>query len=254
MRITKGNRKRQFVYNVKLGRTQVKRLMLDGNQIWPSGERIRTLAIEPPTDPYWVHALDAVKSGASSSRFIGVTIAGRTYLVNATYNSKPLAQYSLGVLDFGADGPPFGDVKEGDTLTFSVYSPARESLMYEGEAVCKLPYLSNTCLHVQFKKGKKKRWAGRRFTVTGQPGGVVHYGGSCETSEHKRGTKVRILPQNTHKWYNKVYNNSMPTGETELHIDTAGIGSSYGGGGVKFLWPKFSKSIKTKVTAVTLYE
>lgn len=260
MRITYGKDRRRFVYGWAVGRTPAKRVMLAGQQIWPGGEdRVRRIALdmselEGDHDAwaYWVHALDATAASASARCYMGFSLAGRQYRVNSTYNGIARAVYSLGELDFGENGPPLGDVRVGDVVELTAVVPERFSLEYEGDGnVCPFPYLSGTQLQVRFYKGKKKRWAGRRFTVTGRSGGVVHFGGSCETSEHKRKTKTRVLPGNTHKWYNAVYNNGMVEGETELVVDTAPMGSG-SGYGVSLVWPAFRKTFKVNVSAVEL--
>lgn len=258
MRITYKEAKRRFVYNWKAGRTQVKRVMLKREQIWPGGEdRIRRVALdmselEASIDrAFWEHALDATAAVASERCHLGFTIAGRPYRVNTTYNGIARAMYSFGTLDFGENGPALSDLRVGDELELVAVIPERESLEYDGSEVCVLPYLRGSQLRVRFEKEKKKKWAGRRFTVTGRPGGVVHFGGSCETSEHKRGAKTRVVPANTHKWYNPVYNDKMVPGEQELVIDTSAIGSG-GGLGVALLWPAFKKSFKLVVTAIEI--
>ena len=259
MRITYKEAKRRFVYNWKAGRTQAKRVMIKREQIWPGGEdRIRRVALdmselEASIDrAFWEHALDATAAVASERCHLGFTIAGRPYRVNTTYKGIARAMYSFGTLDFGENGPALSDLRVGDELELVAVIPERTSLEYEGEgAVVPLPFISDTQLRVRFNKNKKRRWAGRRFTVTGRPGGVVHFGGSCETSEHKRGAKTRVLPGNTHKWYNPVYNDEMVPGEQELVIDTSAMGSG-GGLGVALLWTAFRKVFKVKVTAIEI--
>ena len=250
---------RRFVYGWKVGQRSAKRVMRNRQQIWPGGEdRIRRVALdmgelEASIDrAFWEHALDATAAVASERCHLGFSIAGRPYRVNTTYNGIARAMYSFGTLDFGENGPALSDLRVGDVVELTAVVPERFSLEYEGDGnVCPFPYLSGTQLQVRFNKGKKKSWAGRRFTVTGRPGGVVHFGGSCETSEHKRGTKTRVLPGNTHKWYNPVYNDEMVPGEQELVIDTSAMGSG-GGLGVALLWPAFNRVFKVKVTAIEI--
>lgn len=258
MRITYKWEKRRFVYNWKAGRTQAKRVMLKREQIWPGGEdRVQRVSLdmselEGDHDAwsYWVHALDATAASASGQCFLGFSIAGRPYRVNTTYNGIARAVYSLGELDFGENGPALGDVRVGDELSLLAVIPNRESLEYEGSGnVCPLPYIRDTYLRVRFEKYKKKEAAGRSFSVTGSPGGVVHFGGWWYTSEHKRGTKERVLPGDAENWENPVYNNGMVVGEKELVIDTEGVGSGRDRG-VTLLWPAFKKIFKLKITSI----
>ena len=67
MRVTHGNRKRLYVYGIRIGETPVKRVMYGGRQIWPSNDdRAASLAVDmsffPGTEDeaYWLHALNAV--------------------------------------------------------------------------------------------------------------------------------------------------------------------------------------------------
>ncbi len=262
MRITYKGDKRRFVHNWKAGRTQAKRVMIKREQVWPGGgARIRRVAfdlseLEASRDlAYWLHALEATAAVSSERCYLGFEVAGRKYRVNTTHDGIALVMYSLGAIDFGENGPGMGDLLVGSEITLTANIPARESLEYNGEGLeLPLPYLTDTQLRVCFSKGKKRKWAGRRFEVQGQPSQVVHYGGSCETSEHKRGKKTRILPGNTHKWYHRVYNNVMEAGDKSLVIDSVPRGSATQSHGVTLLWPAFKKTFTLKVTALEYYE
>ncbi len=259
MRKTIGKLIRKYLYDKRLGDRRVVEIYRDGEKIWPTlSDTVYSCVIDvnelegSVNRAWWLHALDAVaKLGASAECYIKLTAGGRDYMLGATFGNWSLAGYDgRATVVFGDNGPLWDKLQPGDTVTVQLRVPGRESEEFEGQSVCYLPHLTKTQMRVVFHKGQKRRWAGRRFTVTGQAGGVVHWGGSCETSEHKRGQKTRVLPGNTHKWYNRVHNDAMVVGETSLHIDTAAIGSG-GGGGLTFLWPGFTTTLRLKVSAVT---
>lgn len=258
MRATNGKRVRKYVYDVRLGDNKAAALYRGDKKLWPTlSDTVYSCVMDvnelegSVNRAWWLHALDAVSRGVGSECYMKLRAGGREYMLGATFGNWYLAEYDgRATVVFGDNGPLWEKLQPGDEVSVELRVPARESAEFEGQSVCYLPYLTNTRMRVVFHKGQKRRWAGRRFRVTGQAGGVVHYGGSCETSEHKRGKKTRVLPGNTHKWYNRVYDNSMVAGETQLDIDTAAIGSG-GGGGVTFLWPGFMTRLRFKVSAVT---
>lgn len=256
---TNGKLVRKYVYDVRLGGSKAVALCRGEKKLWPTlSDTVYSCVLDVNEFEgtfewaYWQHALDAVaKLGGSLECYMKLTAGGREYMLEGTFGSWYKAGFDgRATVTFGDDGPLWERLRPGDEVSVELRVPARESEEFEGESVCYLPFLSGTGLRVVFHKGQKRRWAGRVFKVTGQPGGVVHYGGSCETSEHKRGRKTRVLPGNTHKWYNRVYDDSMVEGERELAIETAAIGSG-GGGGVTLLWPGFKRIIRFKVSAVT---
>ena len=259
MRVTNGKRVRKYVYDVRLGDNTAAALYCGDRKLWPTlSDTVYSCVLDvnelegSVNRAWWLHALDAVgKLGASAECHMKLTAGGREYMLGSTFGGWYLAEYDgRATVVFGDNGPLWEKLQPGDVVTVQLRVPGRESEEFEGQRVCYLPHLTKTQMRVVFHKGKKKRWAGRRFNVTGQPGGVVHWGGSCETSEHKRGQKTRVLPGNTHKWYNRVHNDAMVVGETQLAIDTVAIGSG-GGGGLTFLWPGFTTTLRLKVSAVT---
>lgn len=187
MRVTFGQFRRRFVYNIKVGDKQVKRVMWNGQQVWPSDEdRVRTLALdmsllEGSTDnAYWIHAMEATAAASSASCCLTVTIAGRKYCVNTGYNGYPVVKYSLGVLDFGEDGPLLEDVRVGDELGLKVVVPKRTHGVFSGAIFGEtrsdsvgLPVLAGTQVVYDQACGRRKHWSHSRLTVTGFPSGEV---------------------------------------------------------------------------------
>ena len=262
MRKTIGKLVRRYLYDKRLGDRKVAAIYRGGVKVWPSlSDTAYSMVIDvnelegSVNRGWWLHALDAVeKLGAGAECYIKLTAGGRDYMLGSTFDNWYLAEFDgRATVVFGDNGPLMEKLHPGDEVSVELRVPARESAEFNGQCVCYLPHLTRTQMRVVFHKGQKRRWAGRRFRVTGQAGGVVHWGGSCETSEHKRGKKTRVLPGNTHKWYKAVHNDAMVAGETQLDIDTAAIGSG-GGGGVTFLWPGFTTTLRLKVSAVTRHD
>lgn len=261
MRKTIGKLVRRYLYDKRLGDRKVVAIYRDDVKVWPSlSDTAYSMVIDvnelegSVNRSWWLHALDAVSKGAGPECYMKLTAGGRDYMLGKTFDNWYLAEFDgRATVVFGDNGPLMEKLHAGDEVSVELRVPARESAEFEGQCVCYLPHLAKTRLRVVFHKGQKRRWAGRRFRVTGQAGGVVHWGGSCETSEHKRGKKTRVLPGNTHKWYNAVHDDAMVAGETQLLIDTAAIGSGIGGG-LTFLWPGFTVTLRFKVSAVTRHD
>lgn len=263
MRKTIGKLVRRYLYDKRLGDRKVAAIYRGGVKVWPSlSDTAYSMVIDvnelegSVNRGWWLHALDAVSKGASSECHMKLTAGGRDYMLGNTFDNWYLAEFDgRATVVFGDNGPLMEKLHPGDEVSVELRVPARESSEFEGQAVCDLPHLTKTQMRVVFSKGRERRWAGRRFRVTGQAGGVVHWGGNCDTSEHKRGEKTRVLPGWTKKWYNRVHNDAMVAGETQLNIDTTAIGSATRGlGGVTFLWPGFTTRLRFKVSAVVRHD
>lgn len=224
-------------------------LWVGDDRIWPDVTGSGGFVIQLPAAgtleyQYWLHAVDASEEG--NAGYMKFTVDGTDFYINSGPNGSEVVQLRGDIISLSRKQMELIGGQLGVTICIHAEIQDRSSKQYEGTALCFLPYLKDTQLKVVFGKGKKRRWAGRKFTVSSRESGVVHYGGSCETSEHKRGTKTRILPANTHKWYNRVYNNTMQVGETMLQIETKAIGSGTGGG-VTLMWPAFRKDFELEV-------
>ena len=264
MRKTFGKFVQRYLYDKRLGDRKVVAIYRDGVKIWPTlsdtaySMVIDMNALNGSVNRAWLlHALDAVKQmGVSLECYMKLRAGGRDYMLGATFDDWYLAEYDgNATVVFGDNGPLMENLRPGDEVSVELRVPARESAEFEGQCVCYLPHLTGTQMRVVYRKDEKDRWAGRRFTVTGQEGDVVHWGGSCETSEHKRHTHRRLLPGWTKKWRHRVHDDTMVAGETQLNIDTTAIGSAKRGlGGVTFLWPGFTTRLRFKVSAVVRHD
>jgi len=259
MRVTQGKYVRRFVYGMAVGQQKVKRVMMGGRQVWPGNElRVRQIILNmlPVTyganEQYWLHAMDAVAAKSSPDCYVGFNIAGREYRVRTTYGVYPLVRLEYGVLDFGADGPLWEDVRVGDHLNVEVVIPARKSDTYTDvvEAECPLPWLSGTRATVQWHKGRKKKQAGVRWLIEG---GHAHLGGLNYTDAHKRRTFYREVPEDKHKWVERVQNGAMVSGVNSLKVTAQPHGAA-SEPGVTLRWPAFRKVFRFYITGVTKYE
>lgn len=259
MRVTNGNLVRRYVYDVRLGEERAVALYHGDTKLWPTlGDTVYSCVLDVNALygsllwAYWLHALDAIKWRCDGMCYIHLWAGGREYMLGSTFGKWNLAAYDSerATVVFGDNGPLWEKLQPGDEVLVSLQIPPRTSVEFDGTNVCYLPFISHTKLSVAWYKSKKRKWAGRSFCVAGSPSGTVHFGGSCETSMHKRLLYTRILPTNTHKWKDAVYNGAMVKGDTLLHIDSSALGSGIDGG-VSLLWPGFTQSLKFKVSAVT---
>ncbi len=261
MRITNAALVRKYLYDARLGDTKAVALYHGDTKLWPTlSDTVYSCVLDVNEFThsmewaYWLHALAAVQSQCNAECYLKLTAGGRDYMLGATFGSWYKADFDgRATVTFGDDGPPAERLSVGDTVTIEARIPARKSELFEGEAVCLLPFLTDTRLSVEWYKKQKRRYAGRRFTVTGLASSTVHFAGTCETSEHKRGRKVRVLPGNTHRWHNAVYNGQMQLGDSSLSVSTSPTGSG-GNGGVAFLWPPFTKVFRFKVDVLTRHD
>lgn len=261
MRVSLGKFVRRYVYGVRMGERRVAAIYHGGKLIWPTlSDTVYSAVLDVAgiedtlAGAQFRHALEAVrKKGVSEACYILMNAGGREYMLSAGFGRYDVAAWDgHATVVFGDNGPLSEALQAGDEVTLNLVVPTRTTALYEGEARCSLPFLPDTCLNVWWSKGQKKVAAGRWFTVKGFPSGVVHFGGLCDTSEHKRNTYVRVLPGNTHKWFNAVYNGAFVPGDTGLEVST-GLSGSGLGGGVSFTFPKFTATIKMRVSAVTMH-
>lgn len=243
---------RSAVCGVRLGTMRVERLMHGRELVWPTlSDTVAKAILDVPAldgtleGAYWAYALGSLDAGGQ----VFVRVGRREYVLDGEYKQYDRAHYDgAGGLEFGDNGPFMEDLQAGDEVEVHLVVPSRKSEVYRSDSIC-LPYLEGTDLIVTWHKGQKKVQAGRRFTVTGVPSGMVHFGGHCYTDEHKRHDQTRVLPGNTHKWAEAVYDGSFVPGDTSMDIDTEPTGSG-GGGGLQFLFPDVEARFKVKVTGV----
>lgn len=262
MRVTFGQFKRRFVYNIKVGDKQVKRVMWNGQQIWPGEEeRVRSISLDTSgldgtvDAKYWIHAINAVAGVSSPNCYVGFRIAERPYCVNSTYNGTALAKFSLGELDFGEDGPLLQDVRVGDELVLTAVIPELEG---EGRVIegyersftmeWALPLIGGTRFRIELRNYSRKRstyGAVTKFCST--PSGTEFKGFSV--SKHQG---VRMTGKDT------VTDAALPlsdTGCTATAYTTGGCYYDPSKGQYQYVypvWPAFKRVFRFRVTAVTM--
>lgn len=262
MLLTLGKVVRKNVCGVRLGEERVAEVRHGGVLIWPTlTDTIARCVLDVTAldgtlaGARFAHALAALDElGASEECFVMLRAGGREYMLGSGFGLWDVAGWDgHATVDFGDYGPLGEALKVGDKVSLRLVVPSRHSAVYGGEAVCALPFLEGTDLIVTWHKGQKKVRAGRSFTVTGEPSGVVHFGGLCYTDEHKRHDQTRVLPGNTHKWAEAVYDGSFVPGDTSLSIETETTGSG-SSGGVQFLFPAIEATVRLDVVAVTYHD
>ena len=200
MRVTHGRFAREYVYDLRLGKRQVKRLMRGGVQLWPTAEeRVGTVALDLTLPDgtldgaYWEHALELVGLASSEVCHVRVLAGGREYNLQSTYGVWNRCVLRHGVLDFGDKGPLVQALRVGDDVVMEAVVPLHEGVhVAAGENASAdgdtgLPWLPGTGLRVVVYKGRKRESAGCRFEVVGLPSGVVHVAGYGQKNGHCRG-------------------------------------------------------------------
>lgn len=263
MKVTLGDKKRKFVYDVLFGERHVNRIMYAGRKIWPDeSERVATMSLDMSVledsveGVYWMHALTAVSSASSDECYMLLRAGGRDYMLQTTFDKWKKATYSAGTVDFLGDGPMRESLRIGDTVTVQLVMPQRQStiiggdqLGYEGYQWVNYsigryvtgdypPTIPNTSVRGFFSKGQKEVSTGTRIMVTDSNGEVL---------------VDRHIQQNGH-------------GRAFLNWDYGTVGYSPGSSGVVltvvphlargpwggyFVYPAFSQTINLTVIGLT---
>lgn len=266
MRVTLGNRRRSYVYGIRIGETPVKRVMYGGGQIWPSNDdRVASLAVDMSSFPgtadeaYWLHALDAVENFSSRNRYMKLTAGGRSYLVNSAYGTWNKAEYSMGVFSFGDEGPLFQDVRAGDTVTVEAVIPDRYDTQFAvtassgsgGSGEWSLPWLPGTRLWAQLDKWQKRVSSHADFTLKGLPSGTVHVAGNVHKNGHNRDTVTCEAPAQSgvrladgSVW---AASGALVNGDDSLACAVSNVNTTFR---FKPHYPAFRRTWRFKVTAV----
>lgn len=266
MRVTLGNRKRLYVYSIRIGETPVKRVMYGGRQIWPSNDdRAASLAVDmsffPGTEDeaYWLHALNAVENFSSRNRYMKLTAGGRSYLVNSVYGTWNRAEYGMGAFRFGDEGPLFQDVRAGDMVTVEAVVPDRYDAQFavtadsgsSGSGEWSLPWLPGTRLWAQLDKWQKRVSSHADFTLKGFPSGTVHVAGAVHKNGHNRDTVtceapaqagVRLADGSV-----STASNALVNGDGFLACSVSNVNTTFR---FRLHYPAFRRTWRFKVTAV----
>lgn len=263
MRVTLGNAKRRFVYDVKFGSRQIRRIMYGGKQIWPDDtERVATMAVDMSgmegslDGAYWVHALEAVRAGCGEKCHMKLRAGGRDYLLQTTYGKWKKAVYDAGVVDFLGNGPLREDLRVGDTVKVSLVVPQVKTgsiggsqSRYEAQALWNYengryvtsqypPTIPHTSVHGFFCKGQKKVSTGNRIIVRAS-GGRVLMDKHLQQNGHRRGE------------YDWDWGTVGFCQGCEYVTLTVVPHQSRGPWGGYFIYPAFTRSIRLKVTGLT---
>ena len=201
----------KYIYSVYLGDRPLSSIYQGHNKIWPdNANRITAITLDTSRLPgsidgaYWEHALRAIASGATPSRFIRLT-SGRVYSINSPYATYPVAWYEgNGRISYPYQtGPLANSLKEGDNVTLQlvipgfdsiritgtqaegqhqIYNPANKTLTYTYP-----PAIPGTIVRRFFSKGQKKISTGVRTMVQSFPSGAILHDAYRQQNGHGRG-------------------------------------------------------------------
>lgn len=227
-------------------------------EVWAGDEKVypdervtvRDIVLSEADGHYWLHAKEAAKAGLA---MMVMTLGGRQFHLYHGDGTLPILPEVGGAFRASEfDGILLSDCIDA-TVTVSANVPSRTSEQAKNdELVLDVPWLPGSKVMARWSKGKKRKWAGCAVRVTGLSSGTVHCAGSCETSQHKRGWKSHLMPDDTHKWYNAVWKDELVAEDRKLHLWCQGVGSSGDSGRVEVIFPAFERSWQLKVLGVTL--
>lgn len=261
MRITYKRDRRRFVYNWKAGSTQVKRVMLKREQIWPDTEtRVRTMRLDMESlktghgEAYWKLALAATAVTSSENSCVTLTVAQRKYCVNTGFDNYPVVKYSLGVLDFGEDGPPLQDVGSEVEVVAVVPSTTGEKKIieaYERKFLIEwdMPLIEGCRFGMELRNFSRKRSTYSDFgKIKSLPSGTSWNGArGVRTLKHNRSPRTVVA----------IKDADVPESDTRCSCEFYTSGGCYydpGKGQYQYafpVWPAFKKVFRFKVAETT---
>lgn len=266
MRVTYDRHVRDYVYDMRLGTQQVRKLMYGARQIWPTDEeRVATAALDlrlpdgTLDGAYWQHALTLVGAASSETCHMRVEAGGRLYNLQTTYGTWNLALLNMGVLNFGDKGPLVNALRVGDLVKVRAVIPVHDGVRASAgenagcESVGYLPWLPGSSLGVLLHKGRKKSSAGVGFSVVGQGSGRVHINGFAQKNGHCRGSywgEAWARGGGVINGWVHSGNDEYAEGDTGLKV----TGSFYNAGSGKLTvrFPAFVREWEFEVTAITV--
>lgn len=269
MRVTNGTRFiNSFVENVRLGDLAVSHVCLGDNQLYPEDtSSMRRLTVELPKEgtlewAYWAHAIAAVQDLVTPKRYMQLTVGGGRYMVRSSFNALPSVMFeSNGVFLFYPDeGASLHSVGPGDSVEVKAVIPVIDDIPLSirdqdgsGSRSYSLPFLPDTGLYVQWRKGQKRKSAGVNFTLSGSGSGLVHIQGRGQKNGHGRGNTVSDVAW---PWFCGVVNgstrswlNAFVDGDTGMSLTMRGFNSCNALIG-RPRYPAFMKTFLLKILSV----
>lgn len=264
MRITIGRFKRRYLYDCRLGCRRVVKKMKGGVQIWPTLPdlvRYAVLDVSPLEGTlegaYWAHALDAVRSQSSESRYMRLQAGGKSYHLLTSFGQYDVAGYDHATLDFGDHGPLASRFGVGDEVEVRVQVPQREwphlAYGYWGASSMQydVPFIPGMAVRVRVQKGRKKVSAGVSFWLRGVGSNAAHIVGNAQKNGHCRGQywgTAYAGPGWVIDGCVQSFSNHYVPGDSGLSLGFQGY---FGGEGEGFLVsPKFARVFRLKVVDV----
>lgn len=258
MRVTHGEKKRRYVYEMRLGEQRVARVYHGQQMIFPTlkdtlaGCVLDVVATENTlAGAFFEHALQAVTAGASEGCHLLMDAGGRTFSLGAEYGRYPVAGYDgHGGVSFGEAGPLASALRVGDEVTLRLTVPARESESFKspGQNVgfsetWAARWLPGTTMVYSHYKGQKKVCSWASGEVRGRQSGKVyiaalwhnHPGHGRWSNTHAVSEVPGLVPD----YADAAFDVSMQ------------VGGSSGIVYCKLLFPAFSETLKMRVIATT---
>lgn len=263
MRISLGKLVRRYVYGVRLGEQRVTAIYHGDKLIWPTlSDTVYSAVLDVASiedtlqgSQFW-HALEAVqKKGAAADCYILLTAGGREYML-----ARGFGRYDVAAWDghatavFGDNGPLSEALKAGDEVTLKLVVPetATTKAASPGQNVgfshtWETRWLPGTTLVYSHYKGQKKVCAWASGKLTAQPSGKLYV--TAPWHNHPGHGRPPYL---THVC--KPDAGLVPSYADRLFTAAMQVGGSSGITYCYMQFPKFTATIKLKVSAVTLHE
>lgn len=262
MRISLGNLVRRYVYGVRLGEKRVTAIYHGDKLIWPTlsdtvyAAVLDVASIEDTLQgaQFW-HALEAVRSrGAAMDCYILLTAGGREYMLVAGFGRYDVAAWDgHATVVFGDNGPLSEALRAGDEVSLKLMVPESTTTRVASPRqnvgfshTWETRWLPGATLVYSHYKGQKKVCAWASGTLTAQPSGKLYI---------------------TAPWHNHP-GHGRPPNLVHICKPDAGLVPSYadrsftadmqvgGSSGINYCYmqfPKFTATIKMRVSAVTLH-
>lgn len=262
MRISLGKLVRRYVYGVRLGEQRVTAIYHGDKLIWPTlSDTVYSAVLDVASiedtlqGSQFRHALEAVqKLGAAADCYILMNAGGREYML-----ARGFGRYDVAAWDghatavFGDNGPLSEALKAGDEVTLKLVVPETRTKMVASPGentgfseTWETRWLPGTYVVYSHNKGQKKVCAYAFGYVTGHPSGKKY----IEMPLHWHTGDDRALFVHLHQ----PDKNLVPSYADTLFKVSMQVGGSSAVYGCYLQFPKFTATIKLKVSAVTLHK
>lgn len=256
----------KYIYTACVGAQALKYIYRGTDKIWPdNANRITAITLDITAlentinGAYWALALQAIASGTTPSRCIKLTSGGRTYCLNTTYSTYPVAYYEgNGRITYPHQtGPLSNTLKPGDNIILQLVIPTFDSLRVTGTQEdgaggiytpgnktlqhTYTPAIPGTIVRRYFNKGQKKVSTGVRTQIQSQPSGTILHDSYRQQNGHGRaGYDENAYPGEAITYH---------PGDTTAHI-TVWPHQARGNWGGYLRYPAFNHNFTLKILSI----